>query len=83
MKGFEEYRKKNIAAEMKIATRGDFSSSLKHAVSVSKEDQKEVANIIRGRGEGRPGMIARNPKNHADKWYVAREYFEDNFELII
>ena len=26
------------------------------------------------------GMIARNPKNHADKWYVARKYFEDSFE---
>ena len=26
------------------------------------------------------GMIARNPKNHADQWYVARKYFEDNLE---
>ena len=26
------------------------------------------------------GMIARNPKNHADQWYVAKEYFEDNLE---
>ena len=26
------------------------------------------------------GMIARNPKNHVDKWYVARKYFEDNLE---
>ena len=25
-------------------------------------------------------MIARNPKNHADKWYVAKKYFEDSFE---
>lgn len=28
------------------------------------------------------GMIARNPKNHNDKWYVARKYFEDNFEEV-
>ena len=28
------------------------------------------------------GMIARNPKNHADQWYVARKYFEDNLELV-
>lgn len=28
------------------------------------------------------GMIARNPKNHEDKWYVARKYFEDNLEPI-
>lgn len=27
------------------------------------------------------GMIARNPKNHLDQWYVARKYFEDNLEL--
>ena len=26
------------------------------------------------------GMIARNPKNHADQWYVARKYFDDNLE---
>ena len=25
-------------------------------------------------------MIARNPKNHADKWLVAAQYFSDNFE---
>jgi hypothetical protein len=25
-------------------------------------------------------MIARNPKNHADQWLVARKYFEDNLE---
>ena len=25
-------------------------------------------------------MIARNPKNHADKWLVAAQYFADNFE---
>lgn len=27
------------------------------------------------------GMIARNPKNHLDMWYVAKQYFEDNLEL--
>jgi hypothetical protein len=25
-------------------------------------------------------MIARNPKNHADQWLVAKKYFEDNLE---
>ena len=28
------------------------------------------------------GMIARNPDNHAVKWYVARKYFETNLELV-
>jgi hypothetical protein len=27
-------------------------------------------------------MIARNPKNHADMWLVAAQYFADNFERI-
>lgn len=26
-------------------------------------------------------MIARNPKNYADKWLVAKKYFEENLEL--
>jgi len=26
-------------------------------------------------------MIARNPKNHADQWLVAAQYFKDNFVL--
>lgn len=25
------------------------------------------------------GMVARNPENHADQWYVAADYFGDNF----
>ena len=33
-------------------------------------------------GSPRPGdMIARNPKNHADKWLVAEKYFLENLEL--
>ena len=27
-------------------------------------------------------MIARNPKNNLDQWLIAKEYFEDNFEII-
>jgi len=40
------------------------------AISVSQEDTPE---------EG--GMIARNPANYADQWYVAKAYFERNFTL--
>jgi hypothetical protein len=28
-------------------------------------------------------MIARNPKNHNDKWLVAEKYFKDNLEEAI
>ena len=37
-------------------------------ISVNKEDTPEPG-----------GMIARNPKNYEDKWYVAKKYFEDNY----
>ena len=25
-------------------------------------------------------MIARNPKDYGDKWLLAKQYFDDNFE---
>lgn len=28
------------------------------------------------------GMVARNPQNHADQWYVAPQYFRDNLESV-
>lgn len=40
-----------------------------HAVSVNAEDTPELG-----------GMIARNPKNHADQWYVAKQFFADNYD---
>ncbi|MBK7823131.1 MAG: hypothetical protein IPJ61_19280 [Tessaracoccus sp.] len=45
------------------------------AISVSAPD--------RAAGSPKVGdMIARNPKNHADQWLVAAQYFADNFEAI-
>ena len=29
------------------------------------------------------GYIARNPKNHADMWYVSKKYFDDNLEPVV
>jgi chlorite dismutase len=29
------------------------------------------------------GMIARNPMDHKDQWYVTEEYFRENMEEII
>ena len=28
------------------------------------------------------GMIARNPLDHSDMWYVTRKYFNDNLEEV-
>jgi hypothetical protein len=65
MDEFKQYRRKGLA-EMRPYVPGEDLSG----VSVSEAD--DPPNDL--------GMIARNPKNHADKWYVAKKYFEDNFE---
>jgi len=61
---FKKYRRTNIA-EMRPYVLGEDLSN----ISVSGVDNP--AEDL--------GMIARNPKNHDDMWYVARKYFEDNF----
>lgn len=46
-------------------------------------DMLNVSISIPDKENGSPkegDMIARNPKNHADKWLVAHQYFKDNFE---
>ena len=62
---FRKYRRTNIA-EMRPFIKGEDLSG----ISVSDADRPV--------DEG--GMIARNPANHSDQWYVAQKYFEDNFE---
>lgn len=66
MDAFQQFRRKGLA-EMRPYIVGEDLSG----VSVSAEDTPEPG-----------GMIARNPKNHNDQWYVARRYFEDNFEPV-
>ena len=67
---FTQYRRKQIA-ELRPYVAGE---SLE-GVSISVEDVKA--------GSPKVGdMIARNPKNHADQWLVAKQYFEDNFEAV-
>lgn len=63
---FHKYRRISIT-EMRYYIKGEDMTN----ISVSKEDNPASD----------MGMIARNPKNHNDQWYVARQYFVDNFEL--
>jgi hypothetical protein len=68
--GFHRYRRSQIA-ELRPWEPGD--------------DMKGVAISIPDAADGSPkagDMIARNPKNHDDKWLVAAQYFADNFEPI-
>ncbi len=67
MSEFKKYRRTNVA-EMRPYELGE---DLEH-ISVSETDVPPTD----------MGMIARNPKNHNDQWYVARKYFDDNFEAI-
>lgn len=66
-KFFKKYRRTNIA-EMRPYELGEDLSN----ISVSPVDDPK--NDL--------GMIARNPKNHDDQWYVAWNYFKENFEEI-
>jgi hypothetical protein len=63
---FKQYRKKGLG-EMKPYVPGE---SLE-GISVNKEDTPEQG-----------GMIARNPENHEDKWYVGKEFFKNNYEAV-
>ena len=67
---FKKYIRKQIAELAKWDEMTDMSD-----VSVSPVD-KENGSPVYG------DMIARNPKNHNDKWLVSKKYFEDNFEEI-
>ena len=47
------------------------------------EFKVSISDVDKANGSPKRGdMIARNPKNHADVWLVAEQYFKDNFEAI-
>ncbi len=60
---FKNYRKKNVQPMRPYIPGEDLTG-----VSVSAEDTPE---------EG--GMIAINPANPADMWYVAKDFFQANY----
>lgn len=70
MTQFTQYRRKQIA-ELRPYQPGENLDG----VSISAPDK--AAGSPKG-GD----MIARNPKNHDDKWLVAAQYFADNFEAV-
>ena len=65
MSEYVDYRKKN-AQPMRPYVLGEDLSE----VSVGPEDTP---------GEG--GMVAKNPKNPSDMWYVDATFFRDNYEV--
>lgn len=65
MTEFKNYRKKSVQPMRPYIVGEDLSG-----VSVQAEDKLEDG-----------GMIAVNPKNPKDQWYVAKQFFLDNYEL--
>ena len=74
MTEFKRYRRTNVA-EMRAFVPGEDTSKL----SISEADRELC---LRDIDEFQRGFVARNPENHADQWYVARAYFDANFEAI-
>lgn len=64
-KRFKAYRRKGHSYMRPYEPGEDLSE-----ISVSPEDTPEPG-----------GMVAVNPDNFADQWYVNKEYFEKNLEL--
>lgn len=62
---FKYYRKKNLQPMRPYIDGEDLTG-----ISVNAEDTPEVG-----------GMIAINPHNENDKWYVGKEFLESNYEL--
>ena len=72
-----EFKKEIKMSEFKRYTRKGFSEMRPY---IPGEDLGNVSVVdVDTPEEG--GMVARNPKNHEDQWYVAKQYFEDNLEL--
>lgn len=62
---FKNYRKKKVQPMRPYIPGEDMEG-----ISVSQEDTPELG-----------GMIAVNPDNGKDRWYVAKKFFEDNYVL--
>lgn len=65
MSEWKQYKRKGLS-EMRPYVKGEDLGGI--SVAATDDPENDM------------GMIARNPDNHSDQWYVAREYFEKNLE---
>lgn len=69
MSEFKRYRKAAIAEMRPYVPDEDL-----RGISISPEDR--CLSTLEG------GMVARNPNNHAEQWYVAGTFFRENYILL-
>ena len=62
---YKNYRKKLVQPMRPYVVGEDLTG-----ISVNKEDTPELG-----------GMIAVNPSNSEDQWYVGKDFFEKNYEV--
>ena len=84
MSEFKKYQRKEKAELRPITEQDikDFGNSKFNSLR-DVEFKISISDVDKANGSPKIGdMIARNPKNHADQWLVAEQYFKDNFEDI-
>lgn len=70
----KRYRKTGqILAEPYTPVKGEFFDP---PVSVAEIDFEEF------HGDDPHGMIAQDPENERDRWYISRRYFAENYEEV-
>lgn len=73
---YRKYTRTNIAKMRNVRpdeTKKSIMNISQSGISVSSPDQNLSEE------EFLKGKIARNPENHDDKWYIAKNYFDNNF----
>lgn len=73
---FKKYRRIAIAEMRDLELNETRASLVEDGISVSKVDSELLYDLFK------KGKVARNPENHKDQWYVAYDYFINNFEEI-
>lgn len=69
---FHKYTRKGFAEARELEEGEGLDELRAKGVSVSRADAESFASEP-------PGMVFRNAENHEDQWYVARAFFEVNY----
>lgn len=70
MSEFRWYKRKGLIEARPVRSDEDWSM-----ISVANSDRASVEYL------NHQGLIARNPENHADQWYIHPTYFAKHYQL--